>query len=87
MCKKADWDSMGNDMKNYKLPSAPVQWDHLENTIGSLMKKHIPMKTPRPQKHKPWITREIIILIQRSFKISWIIWEIHQITFRMPTKT
>ena len=71
MYKKADWDSMRNDLSNYTLPSGSVQiqWDHLESTIGNLMKKHIPTKTPRPQKHKPWITREIITIIQRRNRL------------------
>ena len=67
MYKKADWDSMRERLKTYKLPNAPVQiqWDHLESTIIGLMKKFIPCKTPRAQKHKPWITREVIQTIHR----------------------
>ena len=59
---KADWESMRSELENYSLPDKPVQeqWDHLENTLKSLMNKYIPQKVPRRQKHKPWITRDLI---------------------------
>ena len=59
---KADWDSMKVSMDNYCLPQKPVQeqWNHLENFLQNLMRKYIPSKVSRPQKHKPWITRELI---------------------------
>ena len=58
---------MREQLKTYKLPNAPVQiqWDHLESTIVGVMKKFIPMKIPRAQKHKPWITRDIIQTVHR----------------------
>ena len=73
---KADWDTMRQEMTEYSLPAAQSvqkQWDHLENLIQQLMKKHIPSKISRPQKHKPWITREIITLIHRRNRafITW----------------
>ena len=65
--KKADWDAMRKHLEDYKLPAESVQaqWDHLEDTIVGLMKKFIPRKIPRGQKHKPWITCEIINTIHR----------------------
>ena len=53
---------MRSELENYSLPDKPVQeqWDHLENTLKSLMNKYIPQKVPRRQKHKPWITRDLI---------------------------
>ena len=56
--KKADWASMRQEMSNYVLPTTSVQeqWNDMENFLKSLMKKFIPTKVFRPQKHKPWIT-------------------------------
>ncbi len=72
---KADWESMRKHLAAYKLPESSVQeqWDHFESTIISLMKKYIPQKIPRPQKHKPWISREIITMIHRRNRAykSW----------------
>ena len=49
-------------MINYILPNTSVQhqWDHLQNFLQNLMKQFIPTKVSRPQKHRPWITRELI---------------------------
>ena len=68
--KKADWASMRQEMSNYILPTTSVQeqWNDMENFLKSLMKKFIPTKVFRPQKHKPWITREIINNIHRRDK-------------------
>ena len=68
--KKADWASMRQEMSNYVLPTTSVQeqWNDMENFLKSLMKKFIPTKVFRPQKHKPWITREIINNIHRRDK-------------------
>ena len=59
---KADWDSMKDALNQYTLPKSSVQeqWNDLESTLLNLMKKHIPTKLPRPQKHQPWISREVI---------------------------
>ena len=65
--RKADWVSMRHEMSQYILPTTSVQeqWNDMENFLKSLMKKFIPTKVFRPQKHKPWITREIINNIHR----------------------
>ena len=64
---KADWESMKGELNMYQLPDTTVQaqWNHMEAALKSLMKKFIPRKTPRPSKHKPWITREIITTTHR----------------------
>ena len=60
-------------LSQYTLPMKSVQeqWNDLESTLLNLMKKHIPMKLPRPQKHQPWISRDVITFIHkrnRAFK-------------------
>ena len=72
---KADWDSMRNKMASYVLPTASVQkqWNHLEETIKSLIESFVPSAPPKPVKHKPWMTRDVITLLHRrnrAFK-SW----------------
>ena len=59
---KADWDAMKKEMSNYILPNTSVQhqWDHLQSFLQNSMKQFIPTKVSRPQKHRPWITRELI---------------------------
>ena len=70
---KADWDSIKDVLSQYTLPMKTVQeqWNDLESTLLNLMKKHIPTKLPRPQKHQPWISRDVITFIHkrnRAFK-------------------
>ena len=70
---KADWDSMKDVLSQYTLPMKSVQeqWNDLESTLLNLMKKHIPTKLPRPQKHQSWISRDVITFIHkrnRAFK-------------------
>ena len=72
---KADWDSMRNKMASYLLPTASVQeqWDHLEETIKSLIESFVPSRPSKPVKHKTWMTRDVITLLHRrnrAFK-SW----------------
>ena len=42
---------MRSELENYSLPDKPVQeqWDRLEKTLKSLMKKYISQKVPRHQ--------------------------------------
>ncbi len=58
---------MRKDMSGYSLSDQPVQdqWNHLEAFLRHLIHKFIPTKLSRPQKNKPWISREIITLIHR----------------------
>jgi hypothetical protein len=66
---------MKKELDQYHLPDSSVQeqWNHFEDTLKSLMKKFIPRKVPRSQKHKPWINRDIITVINRRNRahLAW----------------
>ena len=66
---------MKKELSLYTLPvaSVQVQWDNLEETLKSLIKSYVPSRPPKPPKHKPWMTRDVMKTIHRrnrTFK-SW----------------
>ena len=65
--RKANWEGMREELDNYSVPEGDTQqqWDHFESNLKQLIDKHIPSKPARPQKHKPWINREVITMIHR----------------------
>ena len=64
---KADWNSMRAQLRNFTLTPGTVQekWNHFETTIVGLMNDFIPKKLSKPNKAKPWISREIKTLIHQ----------------------
>ena len=84
---KADWDAKKKEMSNYILPNTSVQhqWDHLQNFLQNLMKQFIPTKVSQPQKHRPWITRELITDTHRRDRKRTKSEEKHQIFLKLQS--
>ena len=59
--KKADWQAMREDMKDFKLPEGNTQeqWDSYEAQMHKVVDDHVPSRKAKSSRQKPWVTKKV----------------------------